>query len=66
MYFENLLDKIETRNVVIKLNDYNVSCLEKTIKSALEFEIELLKYKRNNIILTVTDLNDRIQSLISR
>jgi hypothetical protein len=62
----NLLDKIETRNVVIKLNDYNIHCLEKTIQFALEYEIELLKYKINNFTLTVTDLNDRIKSLINR
>ena len=66
MYFDNLLDKIETRNVVIKLNDYNIHCLEKTIQIALEYEIELLKCKRNNFTLTVTDLDDRIKSLINR
>ena len=31
MYFDNLLDKIETRNVVIKLNDENIENLEKII-----------------------------------
>ena len=28
--------------------------------------LELLKYKRNNFTLTVTDLDDRIKSLINR
>jgi 4-hydroxy-2-oxoheptanedioate aldolase len=66
MYFDNLLDKIETRNVVIKLSDDNIHTLEKTIQLALEYEIELLKYKRNIFSLAVTDLDDRIKSLINR
>ena len=48
LFYDNLLDKIETRNVVIKLNDDNVKELEETIKAVLNFEIQWLKYKAEN------------------
>ena len=66
MYFDNLLDKIETRNVVIELSDHNIQFLEKTIQLALKYEIELLKYKRNIFSLAVADSDHRIKSLMNR
>jgi hypothetical protein len=48
LFYDNLLDKIETRNVVIRLNDNNVKNLEETIKVVLNFEIQWLKYKAQN------------------
>lgn len=45
MYRSNILDKIETRNVVIELNDKNINDLQKTIRKVLDFESEWLRYK---------------------
>lgn len=52
LYEENLLSYIETRNIIIQLNDNNVNDLDNTIKSSLLFESEWLNYKAsyyNNI-----------------
>ena len=48
LYSAKLLDKIETRNMVVELNDKNVATLVKTIKSVLTYEIEWLKFKADN------------------
>lgn len=45
MYESNLLDKIETRNVVISLNDRNIGDLSDTIRHVLDFEVSWLRYK---------------------
>lgn len=45
LYSENLLHYIETRNVIIKLNNNNVNDLNSVIKSSLLFESEWLNYK---------------------
>tara|TARA_R110002012_G_scaffold174634_1_gene339531 strand:+ start:416 stop:1168 length:753 start_codon:yes stop_codon:yes gene_type:complete len=47
MYDKNLLQFIETRNVIIKLNNKNTKNIEEVIKSSLMFESEWLQYKSN-------------------
>ncbi len=44
MFELGLLDKIETRNVIIELNDGNITKLKKVIRGALDFEINWLRY----------------------
>lgn len=43
LYSKNLIDFVETRNVIIKLND--ITTIEKDIQFAIEFESEWLDYK---------------------
>ena len=45
LYKEKLLNYIETRNIIIQLNDNNINNLNNTIKSSLLFESEWLNYK---------------------
>tara|TARA_R100000315_G_C5195588_1_gene114477 strand:- start:43 stop:825 length:783 start_codon:yes stop_codon:yes gene_type:complete len=45
LYSKKLLDKIESRNVMFKLNDNNINNLEKAIQSGLEFEALWLRTK---------------------
>ena len=45
LYNKKLLDKIETRNVMFKLNNKNINNLEEAIKKALDFEILWLREK---------------------
>ena len=40
MYQKNLLDRIETRNVVIEINEQNLKIIDKVIQKALDFEIK--------------------------
>ena len=48
LYNKKLLDKIETRNVVVELNDSNIINFSDTIKSILSFEIDWLTFKALN------------------
>jgi len=48
LFSKKLLDKIETRNMVVSLNDKNVKNLENTIKQVILYEIEWLKFKSLN------------------
>ena len=48
MYEEGLLDKIETRNVVITLSEDNINTLTDSITKALLFEIDWLDFKASN------------------
>lgn len=66
MYSSNLLDKIETRNIVLKLNDNNISQLDQTIQAILKFEIEWIEFKRNKIFLSLKELDNRIKLLNDR
>ena len=47
LYIEELLEYIETRNVIIKLNNENINNIGLIIKSSLIFESEWLQYKAN-------------------
>jgi len=66
MYFNSLLDKIETRNIVVKLNQSNVSDLDNTIQEILKFEIEWTQFKRNKLFSSLEDLDSRIKILNNR
>jgi len=48
VYADGYLDKIETRNVVVKLEDHNIDNLINIISRALSFEIDWLNFKANN------------------
>ena len=45
MYEINLINRVETRNVVIELNDKNVNEINLAIQESIDFEILLLKNK---------------------
>jgi len=45
LYSKNLLDKIETRNIIFELNKKNINNLEEAIKNALAFEALWLRTK---------------------
>jgi hypothetical protein len=44
MFEQGLLDKIETRNVIIQLTETNILLLKEVIREALDFEINWLRY----------------------
>ena len=66
LYNDNLLDKIETRNVVVELNDDNVLNLEKTISEILEYEIGWLNFKAQNYESISRSYKERIETLKNR
>jgi len=47
LFSENLLNKIETRNIEIKLSKYTINNLEYIIPEIFRFELEWLKFKLN-------------------
>ena len=47
LYLENLLHKIETRNIEMKLSKYIINNLEHIIPKIYDFELEWLKFKLN-------------------
>ncbi len=48
LYTNNLLDKIETRNMVVKLEKDNVENLQQMIKEVISYEIDWLNFKAMN------------------
>jgi 4-hydroxy-2-oxoheptanedioate aldolase len=66
MYEKGFLDKIETRNVVIKLMDTNIENIDQVIQHALNFEIEWLNYKLGISSQLVNEYSTRIQLLSNR
>jgi hypothetical protein len=62
----NLLDRIETRNVVIDLTSSKDISIEKAIQNALDFEIEWLNYKYNTFAPLLNEYDKRIQILANR
>tara|TARA_R110001599_G_scaffold12675_1_gene59141 strand:+ start:4397 stop:5218 length:822 start_codon:yes stop_codon:yes gene_type:complete len=66
LYNDGLLDKIETRNVVVELNEDNVHNLEKTISNILNYEIEWLKFKAENYDSISKSYIERIETLQNR
>lgn len=66
MYKQGLLDNIETRNVVIALNDHNIGKFDECINAALKFEIDWLIYKSNNYIGLGNSYFERAQVLKRR
>jgi hypothetical protein len=66
MHQKGLLDKIETRNVVIGLNPKNINKIETTIQKALDFEIEWLQYKLSISSKLSSEYSERIGLLKNR
>jgi len=66
MYNKGLLDRVETRNVVISLNKNNIINIDKVIQKALDFEIEWLQYKLSISSKLSSDYSERIGLLKNR
>ena len=66
MFNQKLLDRVETRNVVIGLNENNVSNIEFVIQQAINFEILLLKNKLQTVSELSKDYLGRIDLLSLR
>lgn len=66
MYYKKLLDKIETRNIVIKLNSNNIEKIDEVIQKALDFEIDWLKYKLTISSHLSNEYSSRIELLSNR
>ena len=67
LYNKKLLDKIETRNIIFKLNKNNVDNLEDAVKKALSFESLWLRTKSsyymnigNSYLNRASEVDDRI------
>jgi hypothetical protein len=66
LYADNLLDYIETRNVILKLDDYNTENLSDAIKEIILFESNWLNYKADYYNSIATEYLDRSKLLINR
>lgn len=66
MYQKKLLDRIETRNVVIELSSQNIKTIDETIQKALDFEIEWLQYKLSISSKLSSEYSERIGLLKNR
>ena len=66
MYNKNLLNKIETRNVVIELSKNNITNIDSVIQKALDFEIEWLHYKVSISSKLSAEYSERIGLLKNR
>jgi hypothetical protein len=66
LFDKKLLDKIETRNMVVSLNKKNIKILENTIKEVILYEIEWLKFKSLNYSSIGSAYLDRANILKSR
>ncbi len=73
LFQKNLLDRFETRNVEIKINDKTLKNFDNLIFEIFNFELEWLKYKLNNPNLkrhkskyVLKDYSARIQEIKDR
>jgi len=71
LYLENLLHKIETRNIEMKLSKHIINNLEHIIPKIYDFELEWLKFKLNMAEnkknrLVFMDYSSRIKELEKR
>ncbi len=70
LYKKKILDKVETRNIEIKLNNYVLNNFENIINSIFMFELEWLKFKQKNQkkkkIKLKNDNSERIKILRKR
>lgn len=66
LYNENLLKSIETRNVIIKLNNKNIKNITPLIKSSLLFESKWLQYKANQYNKIGKEYTDRSKLILDR
>tara|TARA_R110000737_G_scaffold350697_1_gene390443 strand:+ start:855 stop:1676 length:822 start_codon:yes stop_codon:yes gene_type:complete len=67
LYNDGILNKIESRNVVVELNDENVKNFEQTVSGMLSYEISWLEFKAlnyggicNSYLNRITTLKKRI------
>lgn len=65
-YQMGLLDKFETRNVVVKLSDSNIEDLKNVVDLALDFEMNWLQVKSTNYISIGNSYQERVNMLKSR
>ena len=66
LYKEKLLEYIETRNVIIKLNNKNINNIASIIKSSLIFESKWLQYKANYYNKIGKEYTDRSNLILNR
>jgi 4-hydroxy-2-oxoheptanedioate aldolase len=66
MYKAKLLDRIETRNIVIELNEQNINDINEIIQDSLNFEISWLKYKLDMSSFLNKEYSSRIELLSNR
>ncbi len=66
LYKNNLLNSIETRNVIIKLNDNNIKIIPDIIKKSILFESKWLQYKADCYNKIGKNYMDRSNLIISR
>ena len=66
LYKEKLLKYIETRNVIIKLNNKNINNKASIIKSSLIFESKWLQYKANYYNKIGKEYTDRSNLILNR
>lgn len=66
VFAKGLLDRIETRNVVVGLNKSNIVNIDNNIQKALDFEIEWLQYKLSISSKLSADYSERIGLLKNR
>ena len=66
LYKEKLLEYIETRNVIIKLNNKNINNIASIIKSSLIFESKWLQYKANYYNKIGKEYTDRSSLILNR
>lgn len=66
MFSLNLLNRIETRNVVIELSDKNIDKIDQVIQEAINFEILLLENKLAKTSFLTSDYLQRIDLLKKR
>lgn len=66
MFEKKLLNRIETRNVVIGLNENNIKNIETVIKKSLDFEILILQKKYTESLACNEDYKKRMDLLGNR
>ena len=66
LYTEKLLNYIETRNIIIQLNNNNINNLDNTIKSSLLFESEWLNYKASYYNQIGNQYTNRSSTILDR
>ena len=63
---KNLLNRIETRNIVMELDSHNIDNMENSIQNILDFEISLLKDKLETVSLLKNEYENRLEILFKR
>ena len=66
MYNKKLLDGIETRNLIITLNDNNIDNLDNLINDCLSYEKDWLQYKAQSLDKISHKYKERIETLNNR